>query len=65
MHNILSHGARFERSDAGLHGDVASRATVVHVLAERSRELVAPLYDIPADRILHVPHPSYRGAYED
>src|SRR6185295_6566481 len=26
---------------------------------------VAPLYDLPAERIFHVPHPSYRGAYED
>lgn len=65
VHNILSHGSRFEAVEARLLAAVAQRSAVIHVMAERTRELVAPWYDLPADRIIHVPHPSYFGAYED
>lgn len=65
VHNILPHDSRFEKAEAWLSEQVAARADVVHVLAAGTRGYVAPLYDIPADRIIHVPHPSYRGAYPD
>ncbi len=62
VHNILPHDARFETK---LSAEVAARSNVIHVLAAGTREHVGGLYDLPAERILHVPHPSYRGAYED
>src|SRR5207248_338927 len=65
VHNILPHEARFEKAESWLCGQIAERADVIHVLAAGTRELVAPQYDLPADRIIHVPHPSYRGAYAD
>lgn len=65
VHNILPHEARTEALEARLCAEVAARADVIHVLAGNTRELVAAYYDLPADRILHVPHPSYAGAYED
>lgn len=65
VHNILPHDARFEQAEARLSGEIAARSDVIHVLAAGTREYVAPLFDLPADRILHVPHPSYRGAYPD
>jgi glycosyltransferase involved in cell wall biosynthesis len=34
-------------------------------MAGQTAEIVAPWFRIPPDRILHVPHPSYVGAYED
>jgi glycosyltransferase involved in cell wall biosynthesis len=65
VHNILAHGSRFEAEEARMLAEVARRAAVVHVMAKGTREHVAPYYDIPSDRVLHVPHPSYIGAYED
>lgn len=65
VHNILPHDARFEAAETRLAAEVAARSHVIHVLAAGTREHVAPLYELPADRILHVPHPSYRGAYQD
>lgn len=65
VHNILPHDARFEDLEATLSGEVARRADVVHVLAARTAEIVAPHFELSPDRILHVPHPSYRGAYAD
>ncbi len=65
LHNILPHGARFEAEESAFRGAVARRVDVIHVMASASRELVAPYYELPADRLLHIPHPSYRGAYPD
>jgi beta-1,4-mannosyltransferase len=65
VHNILPHETRFESAEAQLSAEVAARSDVIHVLAGGTRKFVAPYYDLPADRILHVPHPSYRGAYQD
>jgi glycosyltransferase involved in cell wall biosynthesis len=65
VHNILPHEARLEASEAWLAGQVAARADVIHVLATGTRAFVAPYYDLPEDRILQVPLPSYRGVYED
>jgi glycosyltransferase involved in cell wall biosynthesis len=65
VHNILPHESRFDAEEARLCGEVASRADVVHVMAERTPELVAPFFELPRDRLLVVPHMSYIGAYED
>jgi len=65
VHNILPHDTRFEAAETRLCAEVAARSSAIHVLTARTREHVAPLYDLPAERIFHVPHPSYRGAYED
>jgi beta-1,4-mannosyltransferase len=65
VHNVLPHESRFDAEEARLCGEVASRADVVHVMAERTPELVAPYFELPRDRLLVVPHMSYAGAYED
>jgi len=65
VHNILPHESRFDAEEARLCAEVAGRADVVHVMAERTPELVAPFFDLPRDRLLVVPHMSYAGAYED
>jgi len=65
VHNILPHETRFEAAEVRLSAGVAAASDVIHVLAAGTRGHVAPYYDLPADRILHVPHPSYRGAYQD
>jgi glycosyltransferase involved in cell wall biosynthesis len=65
VHNLLPHGTRFHEEEAAFRGEVAKRVDVIHVMASATRELVAPYFDLPADRLLHVPHPSYAGAYPD
>lgn len=65
IHNILPHGARFSDEEARLSQDVLDRCDVVHVMAARTAEIVAPHFTVPADRTIQVPHPSYLGAYED
>ena len=65
IHNILPHGTRFEDEEARLSADIVERCDVVHTMAAVTPEVVAPLFRIPPEKILQVPHPSYLGAYED
>jgi glycosyltransferase involved in cell wall biosynthesis len=65
VHNIVPHDAQFEAAEVRLCAEVAARSQAIHVLAAGTREHVAGLYDLPADRVFHVPHPSYKGAYQD
>ena len=65
LHNTVPHGARFEDQEVALQTSVIERSELVHVLAPRTVEHVAPWFTIPPGKVLHVPHPSYAGAYED
>lgn len=65
VHNVIPHELTFEALEVELSGQVARRADVIHVMAARTAELVAPWYALPADRILHIPHPSYVGVYPE
>jgi glycosyltransferase involved in cell wall biosynthesis len=65
VHNILPHETSFEALEARLAGEVARRADVVHVMAARTAELTSPWYELPNQRILAVPHPSFAGVYPD
>jgi beta-1,4-mannosyltransferase len=65
IHNDLPHETRMPDREAELRRGIVKRATAVHVLAERTRELVAPWYDVPKAKIVHSPHTNYIGAYED
>jgi glycosyltransferase involved in cell wall biosynthesis len=65
IHNVLPHHTRFEDEEVQLSVDVVERSDVIHVLAERTVELVRPRFVIPGDKVLRVPHPAYTGAYED
>jgi glycosyltransferase involved in cell wall biosynthesis len=65
VHNILPHSTRFEDLEVRLSREVAARSHVIHVMAESTAEQVAPIFELPRERLLHVPHMSYLGAYED
>lgn len=61
VHNILPHETRFEELEAELRQKVVALAERVHVMSPRTRELVAPWFDIPEEKLLSVPHPSFHG----
>jgi beta-1,4-mannosyltransferase len=65
VHNIIPHGALFEAEESALSADIIERCAAVHVMAAGTSALVADYFAIPAEKVLHVPHPSYAGAYED
>ncbi len=63
VHNVLPHETRYPDLDAELRQGVVSLAERVHVMSPRTRELVAPWFDIPVHKELSVPHPCYQDAY--
>jgi glycosyltransferase involved in cell wall biosynthesis len=65
VHNTLPHDARLPELEAALQQAIVDRATVVHVLSANTPQAVAEWFTIPEDRVLHVPHPNYIGAYVD
>ncbi|HEY4227219.1 MAG TPA: glycosyltransferase [Candidatus Limnocylindrales bacterium] len=65
VHNILPHETRFERTEIELSDQVASRAEIIHIMSAQTPELVAPYFKLPKKKLVHVPHPSYRGTYPD
>jgi glycosyltransferase involved in cell wall biosynthesis len=65
IHNLLPHGARFLDEESRFRGEVARRVDVIHVMAPTTADLVAPYFELPRDRLLHVAHPNYVGAYAD
>jgi glycosyltransferase involved in cell wall biosynthesis len=64
-HNVLPHDTQRPELEAELQQGIVDRATAVHVLTERTAEAAAEWFSIPPDRILHIPHQSYDGAYLD
>ncbi|NUL48780.1 glycosyltransferase family 4 protein [Cellulosimicrobium funkei] len=65
VHNMVSHDARFPDEELRLQQSVANEADLIHVMSEDTPELVRGVLDLPAEKVLCVPHPSYLGAYED
>ncbi len=63
VHNVMPHDSVFPEQDARLRRAVVARAERVHVMSRRTVELVAPIFPLPAEKVLEVPHPSYDGVY--
>ncbi|MGH3487950.1 MAG: glycosyltransferase [Actinopolymorphaceae bacterium] len=63
VHNILPHETRFPELEAELRQGVVDAVERVHVMSPRTRELVAPWFDIPESKVLPVPHPGYHDVY--
>lgn len=65
VHNAIPHDARRPALEAAIQQAIVDRSTIVHVLSANTRQTVAEWFTIPEDRVLHVPHPNYIGAYAD
>jgi beta-1,4-mannosyltransferase len=62
---VLPHDTAFPAVDLELRQGVVARADIVHVLSAGTVAAAASLYEIPASKVLHVPHPAYLGVYPD
>ncbi|HYN48664.1 MAG TPA: glycosyltransferase [Candidatus Nanopelagicales bacterium] len=63
IHNALPHDVRFEEAAVFVRRGVVERAAMVHALASSTSAAVAPWFEVPADRLVVIPHPSYAGLY--
>jgi len=65
VHNILPHDSLLPEEEAVLRQAIADRAALIHIMARSTIELAAPWFRIRPERSVHVPLPSFRGAYPD
>jgi len=65
VHNVLPHDTAYPALDRALRKAVVARAELVHVLSAGTVEAAASSYEIPAAKVLHLPHPAYLGVYAD
>lgn len=63
VHNALAHDAVYLDLEIELHRFLAGSADLIHILAPGTREIVADLYELPLEKIVHIAHPSYQGVY--
>jgi beta-1,4-mannosyltransferase len=65
VHNVLPHDTAYPALDRAIRKAVVARAEIIHVLSAGTVEAAAVEYEIPQEKVLHVPHPAYLGTYPD
>lgn len=65
IHNVISHGTRFEKVELELRQKFADLVDTIHIMNPRTAALCAPVYTLDSHKLLEVPHPSYAGVYGD
>jgi len=63
VHNVLPHERLFEDLEIAVCASLAERATIIHVLNEKTPTITAPLYALDEKKVHVVPHSSYLGVY--
>ncbi len=63
IHNVISHGARFEEQENRLRSVFSELVDHIHIMNPRTAALCDPNYTIDMQKVIEVPHPSYAGVY--
>jgi glycosyltransferase involved in cell wall biosynthesis len=65
VHNVLPHECPNRAAELALCEFLAERADLIHVMGADTAQIVAPLYQLPGERTVVIPHASYVGVYPD
>jgi glycosyltransferase involved in cell wall biosynthesis len=65
IHNVLPHECPNTAAEIELCRLLAAHADLIHVMGADTADIVAPLYELAADRTVVIPHSSYVGVYPD
>lgn len=63
MHNVLPHNTQLLDAEIQLRKVIVEFSDAVHVLSKDSINESNRVFEIPREKIFHVPHPSYEGWY--
>jgi len=63
VQNVLAHDTPYPQCEARLGTLLTQVADRIIVLNSNTREVALPFYDIPPEKIFHLPHCSYLGVY--
>lgn len=64
-HNTLPHDTAWPDKDLELRRLLIDAADAIHVMSFGSIDALEAVVDLPRDKVIVVPHPSYVGAYPD
>lgn len=65
VHNRMPHELAFPDAELLLQRAIATMADRIHVMHERTADLLDPSVRLSEDRVIHIPHPSYTGWYPE
>ncbi|WP_160312801.1 glycosyltransferase family 4 protein [Jiangella alkaliphila] len=63
VHNVLPHDVVFQTQQSRLQRELVERCWRVHVMSQDTRDRVADVCPIPAEKVVYSPHPAYQEAY--
>lgn len=63
VHNVLPHRCPFPEIESRMRSELADAVDVIHVMESETPHETSAHYELPADKIIEVPHPSYIGSY--
>lgn len=63
VHNILAHGTQNAREEIHLAETLCDVADRIIILNPFTVEVAAPYYRIPKEKVVRIPHSSYKGVY--
>lgn len=63
VHNVLAHGTQNAREEIHLAEVLCELADRIVILNPFTVEVAAPFYRIPKEKVVRVPHASYKGIY--
>jgi beta-1,4-mannosyltransferase len=64
IHNRLPHELTHMVAERRLYEVLAAAADAIHVMAPSTADLVADVVDLPQDKVVQIPHPSFLGVYD-
>lgn len=65
IHNTMAHDAKYEDLEIELYRLLAAESDGIHVMNPRTPEFVSGDFELEPGKIVSVPHPSYRGWYDN
>lgn len=65
VHNTIAHDADYPDLEVALAEQLCELADVIVVLNSHTPEATQARYELPRDKLFHLPHPSYLGVYSE
>lgn len=63
VHNVVAHDATYPQSEIRLARTLADLADRIIILNGQTNSVTGRYYDLPTEKLYHLPHPSYLGVY--
>jgi beta-1,4-mannosyltransferase len=63
VHNILPHDSKLKKAQIDLRVELIKLVDIIHIMNDDTQRLAEPFFEIPSNKIISIPHPSYRKFY--